>query len=358
MRHGHGECSQGCKYPPVSRRGLLGVGATLAGTLIWPGLARAEDELDPPPRRVDVHHHFFPPPWLERAAQQQPGPLPAMREWSPARVLEHMDKSGVATAIASLSPWGIAFAETSQLPRLARACNDEAAKMIADYPGRFGLFAAMPLPDVDASLKEIAYALDTLHADGIGLMTSYADKWPGDPAFAPVFEELDRRKAVVYFHPTTPNCCGNLMPAPAGAATIEWPVDTARSILSLLYSGSLVRYPNIRFIFSHAGGALPALSGRIANFVARDKNHEKYAPQGALAEFNKLYYDTANASAAPSMAALMAMAPMSQIVFGSDYPYFSLEENVSGLAKLRLSSGDRQAINRGNLARLLPKYAA
>jgi 6-methylsalicylate decarboxylase len=221
-----------------------------------------------------------------------------------------------------------------------------------------GLFAAMPLPDVDASLKELGYALDTLKADGIGLLTSYGDKWPGDPLFRPVFEELDRRKAVVYFHPTTPNCCGNLIPAPAGPATIEWPVDTARAIVSLLKSGSLVRYPNIRFIFSHAGGALPALSGRIANFVARDKDRDQYAPHGAVAEFTRLYYDTANATAAPSMAALMAMAPVSQIVFGSDYPYFSLEENVAGLAKIRLGAADRQAINRGNMARLLPRFAA
>jgi predicted TIM-barrel fold metal-dependent hydrolase len=213
----------------------------------------------------------------------------------------------------------------------------------------------MPLPDIDASLKEIAYALDTLQADGIGLLTSYGDKWPGDPLFQPVFEELDRRKAVVYFHPTTAGCCGNLIPGVA-PSTIEWPVDTARAVVSLLFSGSLVRYPNIRFIFSHAGGALPALSGRISNFAKRDKNVGKYAPQGVPAELAKLYYDTANASAAPSMAALMAMAPMSQIVFGSDYPYFSLEENVEGLADLRLTAADRQAINRANVARLMPKY--
>jgi predicted TIM-barrel fold metal-dependent hydrolase len=341
-----------------SRRALLGTLAGLGAGLALPGLARADtaDALDPAARRIDVHHHFFPPAWLEHAQQQPPGPAPIMREWTPARVLEHMDKSGVATAIASLSPWGVAFAEVALLPKLARVCNDSAAQMIRDHPGRFGLFAAMPLPDVDASLKEIAYALDTLKADGIGMMTSYGDKWPGDPMFNPVFEELDRRKAVVYFHPTTANCCGNLMPG-LNPAVIEWPVDTARAIVSLLFSGSLVRYPNIRFIFSHAGGALPALSGRIANFVKRDKNAEKYAPQGALAEFVKLYYDTANASAAPSMAALMAMAPASQIVYGSDYPYFSLEENVEGLAKIRMNAADRQALNRGNVARILPKYA-
>jgi 6-methylsalicylate decarboxylase len=154
--------------------------------------------------------------------------------------------------------------------------------MMRDYAGRFGLFAAMPLPDVDASVEEIAYALDTLKADGIGLMTSYGDKWPGDPLFRPVIEELDRRKAVVFVHPTTSNCCGALIPsAPAGPATIEWPVDTARVVLSLLTSGSLIRHPNIRFIFSHAGGALPALSGRIATFVERDKKAAAYAPNGA-----------------------------------------------------------------------------
>ena len=355
--HRHDCLSGACAAP--SRRTLLGGLASLGAVAALPRVAAAQaaaDTLDPMPRRIDVHHHFFPPAWLDHAEQQKPGPSPAVREWTATRVLEHMDKSGVATAIASLSPWGIAFAEPAQLTKLARECNDYAAQMISDHAGRFGLFAAMPLPDIDATLKEIAYACDTLKADGIGLMTSYGNKWPGDKAFAPVFEELDRRKAVVYFHPTTAACCGNLMPAPAGPATIEWPVDTARAILSLFYSGSILRYPNIRFIFSHAGGALPALSGRIANFVKRDKNAASYAPQGTVAEFAKLYYDTANASAAPSMAALMAMVPASQIVFGSDYPYFTLEENVEGLAKIRMTEADRQAINRANVARLLPKY--
>lgn len=354
MNHRHDDdCLRGACAGP-SRRFVVGAAAAFAGAAALPAWA-ANEQLDPAPRRVDVHHHFFPPAWLDRAMQQQPGPSPAVREWTATRVLEHMDKSGVATAIASLSPWGVVFAPPAQLATLARQCNDFAAKMIADHPGRFGLFAAMPLPDIEASLKEIAYALDTLKADGIGLMTSYGDKWPGDPAFQPIFEELNRRKAVVYFHPTTAACCGNLIPG-VPPATIEWPVDTARAIVSLLFSGSLVRYPDVRFIFSHAGGALPALSGRISNFSKRDKNAATYAPQGVPAALAKLYYDTANASAAPSMAALMAAVPMTQIVFGSDYPYFTLEENVEGLAKLSMTAADRQAINRGNLARILPKY--
>ena len=135
-----------------------------------------------------------------------------MREWTPAGVLDHMDKTGIATAILSMSPWGPRFKDADAGARSGADCNDYAAQMVRDHPGRFGLFAAMPLPDIDGALHEIAYALDTLKADGIGLMTSYGDKWPGDPDFAPVLEELNRRKAVVYFHPNTPQCCGNLVP--------------------------------------------------------------------------------------------------------------------------------------------------
>ncbi len=346
----------GCCATP-SRRAFLGTTTALGAVLALPRFARgaAGDALDPPPRRIDVHHHFFPPGWLEHMQQRPPGPSPVMREWTTARVLEHMDKSGVATAIASLSPWGVAFAEAAQLPKLTRVCNDYAAQMIRDHPGRFGLFAAMPLPDIDASLKEIAYALDTLKADGIGLMTSYGDKWPGDPVFAPVFEELDRRQAVVYFHPTTAACCGNLISG-LNPAPLEWPFDTARAVASLLFNGSLVRFPKIRFIFSHAGGALPALSGRITNMSKTNKDLSNFAPQGIPAEFAKLHFDTANAFFAPSMAALMELVPMSQILFGSDYPYFTLEENVAGLGEIRLNGAERQAINRGNAARLMPQY--
>lgn len=345
-----------------TRRGLV---AGLAGLAAAAGLPRGAmaagpaggvDTADPPPRRIDVHHHFFPPAWLDVLRQKGADPSPVQRTWSVAQVLDHMDASGVATGVASLSPWGLAFADVAQLRRTARLCNDYAAQMIRDHPGRFGLFAAMPLPDVDATLAEIVYALDTLKADGIGLMTSYGDKWPGDPAFRPVFEELDRRKAVVYFHPTTANCCGNLLPG-ISPAQMEWPFDTTRAAASLLYSGSLVRYRNIRFIFSHAGGAIPALAGRLAAMSRNRKDLAEIAPEGVVAELARLYYDTANAYFAPSMAALLKLAPVSQVLFGSDYPYFTLEQNVAGLGAIPLTATQRQAIDRGNAARLMPRYA-
>jgi 6-methylsalicylate decarboxylase len=352
MAHVHGH---GCGNAGLSRRLVLGGLAGAAAPRLTK--ARADDPHDPAPRRVDVHHHFFPPAYLDNIEEVVGNkPSPPMTEWSTAGVLDHMDKAGVATAILSMSPWGPHFKDATQARDLARVCNDYAGQTSHDRPGRFGLFAAMPLPDVDGALAEIAYALDTLKADGIGLMTSYGGKWPGDPAFAPVWEELNRRKAVAYFHPNTPQCCGALVPG-SSPAMLEWPYDTGRAVLSLLLSGSLVKYPDIKWIFSHAGGPVPALAGRIVNMTRTRPDLAKIAPQGVMHELTRLHYDTANAYFAPTMAALLKFVPASQVLFGSDYPYFTLEQNVDGLAEIPLSQDERQAIDRGNAARLMPRFA-
>ena len=353
MEHNHGAA---CGCAPLSRRLVLG-GLTGAAALLATK-ARADDALDLPPRRVDVHHHFFPPAYLakiEEVVGNKPSPL--MTGWSAAGVLEHMDKTGVATAILSMSPWGPRFKDAAQARALARACNEYAAQTGRDHPGRFGLFAAMPLPDIDGALAEIAYAFDTLKADGVGLMTSYGGKWPGDPLFAPVWEELNRRKAVAYFHPNTPECCAGLVPG-AQPSMLEWPYDTGRTVVSLLLASALVKYPDIKWIFSHAGGPVPALAGRIVNMTRNRKDLPQIAPQGVMHELTRLHYDTANASFAPTLAALFKFVPASQVLFGSDYPYYTLEENVGLLAEYPLTQAERQAINRGNAARLMPRFAA
>ncbi|MBV8777760.1 MAG: amidohydrolase [Alphaproteobacteria bacterium] len=344
-RHGAGR---------LSRRGLL---ACMAGAAALPAGADAADEFDPAPRRVDVHHHFFPGGYLDKIEEvvgNKPSPL--MTGWSIAGVLEHMDKTGVATALASMSPWGPHFKDAAQARQLARLCNDYAAQMARDRPGRFGLFAAMPLPDIDGALGEIEYALDTLKADGVGLMTSYGGRWPGDRVFAPVWEELNRRKAVVYFHPNTPECCAGLVPG-APPSMLEWPYDTGRAVVSLLLGGALAKYRDIKWIFSHAGGPVPALAGRIVNMTKGRSDLPQIAPEGVMHELTRLHYDTANASFAPTMAALLKFVPASQVLFGSDYPYYSLEENVGLLAELPLTQAERQAINRGNAARVMPRFA-
>ncbi len=312
--------------------------------------------------RIDTHYHYFPPAYLEPLAAWGQrvgfgGLRGPHRDWSIPRALDEMDRNGVATGVLSISTPGVWFGDPGEARRMARLCNEFAARMIADHPGRFGLFAAMPMPDVDGTLVEIAHALDTLKADGIGLMTSYADTWPGDPTYRPVFEELNRRKAVVYFHPLAPDCCGMTVPGVSGSP-LEYPYDTGRAVLSLLINGAFARYRDIKWLFSHAGGPVPALAGRIANVVRARADAAEIAPDGVDRELQRLFYDTANAAFAPTMAALMALVPTSQIVFGSDYPYFTIGENVAGLASITLSDADRQAIDRGNALRLLPRLNA
>ena len=159
------------------------------------------------PHRIDVHHHHTPPPYLAAiTARNIPGPV---RDWTPEKSIADMDKAGVATSVTSITTPALRFLDDANARKVARECNEYSAKLVADGKGRFGAFAAMPMPYVDATLHEVAYALDTLKADGIGLLTSYGDKWLGDPAFAPVMDELHRRKALVYVHPTAPDCCRN-----------------------------------------------------------------------------------------------------------------------------------------------------
>src|SRR3979411_1988884 len=187
----------------VSRRNFLAGGVAALGlgtTQARPALAQAQ-----PRSRIDVHHHYLPPFHRETRLKNRGGA--GLPDWSVQMSLDDMDKAGVATAVVSAVQPGVWFGDNEAARKLTREGNEYGARMVAGYPGRFGLFAAIPLPDPEGSLKEIAYAFDTLKADGIGLFTSYQDKYLGDPAFVPVYEELNRRKAAVYVHPVTPDCC-------------------------------------------------------------------------------------------------------------------------------------------------------
>ena len=305
---------------------------------------------------IDVHHHIIPPFYLQenrdRIAGSRGGAItPAWLEWTPEKALVAMDEHRVATSVLSLSSPGVWFGDVQVARSTARRSNEYAAELGRKHPGRFGLFAALPLPDAEGSLLEIKYAFDVLKADGIGLLTSYGDKWLGDPAYEPVFEELDRRKAVVFIHPTTPTCCQTLMP---GVATVvaEVPHDTTRAIISMLYSGTLSRFRNIRFILSHAGGTLPVVAGRIIDYAP--PHLAKNAPNGVEYELKRLYYDLAISGNRPAFAALNQLVPMSQILFGSDHPYRHLRESAEGMANFGLSEADLRAIGWDNALALLP----
>ena len=323
-------------------------------------LAQLEGPAAVKPFRIDIHHHFAPPAWI--AAVQNLGtsaaPLqPANANWTPAKSIADMDQGNVAAALISITNPGLWFGDKGVTNRLARECNEYGAKLVQDHRGRFGLFAAMPLPDVDATLKEIEYAYDTLKAYGVGLFTSYGDTWLGNPAYRPVMEELNRRKAIVHVHPTAANCCRNLDYAPGVTApAMEYGTDTTRAILGVTFSGDAAQLPDIRFIWSHAGGTVPFLAGRIAGSVRNLKDREQRLPNGFMYELKKFYYDVAGAANPGAMASLMKLVTSSQVLFGTDFPPAGTSLEVAkSLDEIGFSEMDLRAINRDNALRLIPQ---
>ena len=313
-----------------------------------------------PPHRIDTHHHIVPPKYFaaerEKILGAAIGRNQGVIDWTPARALEAMDSGGVATAVTSISAPGAWFGDVPAARRIVRDCNDYAAGMARDHKGRFGVFATLALPDVEGSLKEIEYAYDVLKVDGIGLVTNYDAIWPGDPKFAPIWDELNRRKAVVYFHPTCAACCANLVPQ-VTMAVVEFAFDTTRAIVSLLFSGTFARCPDIRFIFSHGGGTLPMLFGRIAATARNRDDLAKVAPNGVMHEIKKLYLDTVSVFDPVSFNALKQMTPLSHLLFGTDYPYWTTDVNISALAAQTLTAAELRAIERDNALALLPQLA-
>jgi 6-methylsalicylate decarboxylase len=303
------------------------------------------------PYRIDIHHHVAPPKYIEemRALLQPP-----TINWTPEKTLADMDEAGVATAITSITTPGVWIGDHEQGRRVARECNEYSAKLAADHPGRFGMFAALPLPDIDASLREIEYGLDVLKADGIVLFTSYRDKWLGDPAFEPVVEELNRRKALVFTHPEAPLCCRNLIPG-INEAVIEYGTDTARAIARILFTGTATRFPDIRWIFSHGGGSLPMFADRFVR-AGRLPVNAPHVPKGVWPELKKFYYDVAQIEHPMGLAALTRMVPISQILWGTDFPFRPGSAYVQGLGEFGFSKDDLRKIERDNALALLPRW--
>ena len=348
----------------LSRRQWLTGVTALAATAMVPGREAAAQAGAARPYRIDTHHHH-----------SQGGP------WTPSKAIEGMDHTGIATAI--LSRPGIPVSEPDKARKLARDTNEFAAQVARDHPGRFGVFASLPLFDVEGSLREIAYGVDVLKADGVCLVTSYSgpsfgNKWVGDPAFAPVFDELNRRKAVVFIHPTVPMYYNADFRLENGSVSgvsgvnqtaLENQFDTARAIVSLIINGTLVRCPDIRFIFCHGGGVLPTLHERLDHLIGQDQPartdggsdggyRSKYVPNGFDREMRKLYFDIVRVANPANFAMLTKLMPPERLLFGTDYPPVPISETASHMPSLHLDGKVLRGIERDNALTLFPRFKA
>ena len=343
-----------------ARRQFLGTLATLGAAALLPaGALRGQAS----PRRIDVHQHFVSPSFhaFLNSKNSPATPVPGIASWqgySPARAVEELDRVGIETAMLSITAPGVWFGDAAEAQRLAREMNEfAAARMVGDHAGRFGLFAVLPLPDVDGALREIEYALDTLNADGFGILTSYGNAWLGDASFAPVLDELNRRKAVVYVHPTDAACCQGLLPRVPNQM-LEYPMDTTRTIASLVVSETATRCPDVRFIFSHAGGTLIGVAGRLLGAEMSAENLAKTPePNTRLHHLRRFYYDTAGSANPVNMQALKTLVGVSRIVFGTDAPFFDGAPQLRGLQTAGFSAAELAGVERSHALALLPRFA-
>ena len=309
------------------------------------------------PGWIDAHQHIVPESYkaaLARLGVRGSGenPWPA---WSAAEAIDMMGEGGIAAAITSVASPGIHFGEIAATRDLARLCNEASARLVADHPGTFAGLAVLPLPDVAAAAAEAAYALDVLRLDGVILLTHTADRYLGQAEEWELYAELDRRGALVFVHPIRPPATGLPRTSyPAGYTELVF--DTTRAIANLLATGTLARFPNLRWLMSHAGGTVPFLIYRLSQLDDAPGVRERL-PEGVAAHLKRLNYDMAQCADAGALQALRALVPDSQILFGTDYP-FALDSRKSirdALVSLDVFSPDAQRlVGRDNAVRLCP----
>ena len=336
----------------ITRRGMVGAGcaslAFAATGLLSTRAGHAKMAPSSAIDAVDMHYH------VETDAVRR---LPNRRSeaeryplWTAEDALAHMDRQGILASVISTRVIGVAPPRDEAGARaFARACNEDGAAIVRANPRRFRYFAYMPMPFVQATLDEIGHAFDTLGAIGIFINTSYSGKWLGHPDFTSVMAELNRRKAMVFTHPAVATCCAATVSGLA-PAVIEYGTDTTRTIADLIFSGTASRFPDIRFIFSHAGGTAPFLFERLE----REGHERPNLPEGVMTPFRRFYFDTAQAANPYALGTLVKLVPPTQILFGSDFPFRDPLEQLRAMDGMNLSPALLSAIRHGNARRLIP----
>src|SRR5882757_7644029 len=311
-------------------------------------------------RTIDVHHHIL-PDFFFRETNDAHNPVGGIAPppWDADMMLSYMDEASIDVAITSISTPGVHVGDDARARALARRCNELSATLMQAHPTRLGGFAALPLPDVDGALEELAYALDVLKLDGVVLFSNANGVYLGDKSFDPVFAELERRKAVVFVHPTAspdPSAHGLGLPD----SLIDFTADTTRAVAQMHYSNRFARTPSIKYIFSHAGGTVPYLAGRwgIVDEMNVIPGGEE---RGLVADtLRRLYWDTALSYRDPILRMLRDVVGLDQVLFGSDFPYLRRDIAVGCVQQLEqteeLSAGERVQLMGGNAVRLFPRF--
>ncbi len=308
---------------------------------------------------IDTHHHILPDFfWRETNDSHDPVGGLAPMEWSKEAMISFMDDAGIDVAVMSVSTPGVHLGDSQKARSLARRCNEFAAELVHARPDRFASFACLPLPDIDASLGELSYALDVLKLDGLVLFTNSRGVYLGDATLEPVFAELERRKSVVFVHPNpSPDAVAHSLGLPDNL--LDFPTDTNRAVAQMHYTNRFARTPNVKYIFSHAGGSIPFLAARFAiidemGFIAGGEQ------RGTAADmFRRMYWDTALSASDPVLRMLRDVVGIDQVMFGTDFPYLrrDLAVNVKQriLDSFELNHLEKHAVLGGNASRLFPR---
>jgi 6-methylsalicylate decarboxylase len=315
-----------------------------------------------PAGRIDVHAHYVPAEYRQALIDHghaQPDGFPALPDWSPEAHLAMMDRVGIATAMLSITSPGVSFG--ADPVEWARRVNEAGAATVRAHPGRFGLLASLPLPDVDAALSELAYALDVLGADGVMLLTNVAEVYLGDPRLDPLMAELHRRRVVTLLHPTSPACFQRTAlghPRPV----MEFLFDTTRAVANMVVNGTLARFPDVRLIVPHAGAALPVLADRIAGFADLfGLGGQEPGAIDVLATLEGLHYEVGAGMPFPRhIEALLDLVDVGRLVYGTDFPFGGLPGIEASTAALdrRFADGDLRRITRETALGLFPRLRA
>lgn len=319
---------------------------------------------DDNPAKIDTHAHYLPSAYLQAAQDAFPGGpdgLPGLPAWSVEAALESMAELNISSSVLSVSTPGVHFGDDNAARSLARIVNEVGAQLVHDHSNRFGLFASLPLPDVEGSLSEIEHAFESLDADGVVLMTNARGVYLGDTSLDPVFEELNRRKAVVFMHPTSaycPTCHGSGLDFPS--AMLEFLFDSTRAVTNLILSGTLARNPSIRLIVPHAGAMLPVLAERIVAVASGLRFDSSSRRDEILEILRSLYYDLAGFPLPTMLRALTDISEPTRILYGSDWPFtpqhaaMRLSDDLD--ATDLIDRNWRAQIYRDNALDLLPRF--